>query len=306
MDDARARWRRVAASQAGLITRRQLVAAGISRWTVADRVAAERWQNLAPTVVGTFTGELTEKQRRWLALLHAGDDALLSGLTAAEEAGLRNWKRAEVHVLVPYSSGKVASLEGVTYSRTRRSLIDMRRPGARPPRCKLEPAILMFAASDRSTRTAQGVLAASVQQGLTTPTQLMDWIDRLAPLKRATTLRRALKDIEGGVQSVGEQDVRRMCRRFGLPTPLRQVRRRDSSGRSRFTDCEWRLASGHAIVLEVDGAFHMAVEHWEDDIARQRALSALDRTIVRCTARELRDTPERVARDLKLLGVREL
>lgn len=306
MDDARARWRRVAASQAGLITRRQLVAAGISRWTVADRVAAERWQNLAPTVVGTFTGELTEKQRRWLALLHAGDDALLSGLTAAEEAGLRNWKRAEVHVLVPYSSGKVSSLEGVTYSRTRRSLIDMRRPGARPPRCKLEPAILMFAASDRSTRTAQGVLAASVQQGLTTPTQLMDWIDRLAPLKRATTLRRALKDIEGGVQSVGEQDVRRMCRRFGLPTPLRQARRRDSSGRSRFTDCEWRLASGHAIVLEVDGAFHMAVEHWEDDIARQRALSALDRTIVRCTARELRDTPERVARDLKLLGIREL
>lgn len=102
---------------------------------------------------------------------------------------------------------------------------------------------------------------------------------------------------------MAEIDVRRMCRTFGLVLPSRQVKRRDSGGRARFTDCEWGLADGRTLVLEVDGGFHMAVEHWEDDLARQRALTSSDRLIVRCTARELRDEPERVARDLRLLGV---
>jgi hypothetical protein len=47
----------------------------------------------------------------------------------------------------------------------------------------------------------------------------------------------------------------------------------------------------------------MDAEQWEDDIARQRALTTPNRHVVRCAARELRDEPERVARDLRLLGV---
>lgn len=71
----------------------------------------------------------------------------------------------------------------------------------------------------------------------------------------------------------------------------------------RFTDCEWRLADGRTLVLEPDGGFHMEVEHWEDDISRQRALTATDRVIVRCTSPEMRDEPQRVAADLRRLGV---
>ena len=104
--------------------------------------------------------------------------------------------------------------------------------------------------------------------------------------------------MQGGATSLAELDINRMCRRFGLPTPARHVRRRDASGRRRFTDCEWVLPDGTVLVLEVDGAFHMDVEHWEDDIARQRGLSRPGRIVVRCTARELRDTPETVVRDL--------
>jgi hypothetical protein len=47
----------------------------------------------------------------------------------------------------------------------------------------------------------------------------------------------------------------------------------------------------------------MDVAHWEDDLVRQRALTTSDRLVVRCTARELRDEPERIAHDLLLLGV---
>jgi len=94
-----------------------------------------------------------------------------------------------------------------------------------------------------------------------------------------------------------------MCRTHGLAQPARQVKRLDAGGRLRFTDCEWRLPDGRTLMLEVDGAFHMEVEHWEDDLARHRALAAADRVVIRCTSRELRDEPERVARDLLNLGV---
>jgi hypothetical protein len=296
-------WRQVALSQAGLVTRVQLAAAGVSRAKTAYRVAHERWQVAAPTVVCTTTGELTSTQRLWLGVLHGGGGALVAGVHALELAGLRNWTRDDVTVLVPYAKAVPPPLAGFRFVRTRRPLADLRSGADGVPRCRTEPAALLFAAEDRSARTAQGLLAAVVQQRLTTPDRLSAWLEDLRPLRRAALLRDVLTELGGGAQSVAEIDVKRLCRTFGLTLPRRQVRRRDSEGRLRFTDCEWRLTDGRTLVLEVDGLFHMSVESWEDDLARQRALSATDRLIVRCTAREVRDEPERLARDLVALGV---
>lgn len=77
----------------------------------------------------------------------------------------------------------------------------------------------------------------------------------------------------------------------------------DAHGRRRFTDCEWQRSDGRVLVLEIDGAFHMEVESWEDDMKRQRALTTSDRIVIRCSTRELRDTPETVAGDLIRIGV---
>ncbi len=271
----------------------------MTRWSVAHRIDSERWQLLSPTVVATTTGELSDDQRIWHAVLHAGYGAMAGGLTAATLAGLKNWHRDVATIFVPYERGRPSPLPGVRFVRVRRSL----RAVGSPPRCRIEAAVLLFAAVDRSERTAQGVLAAAVQQQLTSPEGLLEWLDRLTPLRRAATLRRAIEDIEGGAQSLAEMDVKRMCRAFGLADPTRQVKRRDADGRIRFTDCEWRLQDGRTLVLEVDGGFHMEAEHWEDDLARQRALAGTDRIIVRCTSRELRDEPEKIARDLMALGV---
>ncbi|PWN03019.1 hypothetical protein DJ010_11655 [Nocardioides silvaticus] len=300
---ARDRWRQLAEVQAGLLTRAQLASLGIDRWAIRHRVRTERWVELTPTVVGTATGILSREQLMWLGVLHGGRDAMVGELTAGEVHGLRNWHRDDVTIVVPHGTDIGSGYSGIRYVRTRRTLAAQRasRPGV--PVCRIEPAVLCFASQQRSPRTAEGVLAAVVQQQLTTPEALSDWIGRLAPLRGAARFRRSLEEIAGGAHSVAEIDVRRMCRAYGLAPPTRQVRRRDASGRLRFTDCEWRLADGRVLVLEVDGAFHMDVASWEDDIARQRALTSPDRHQVRCTARELRDEPWRVARDLKLLGV---
>lgn len=296
-------WRPVAAQQAGLITRAQLRDLGVARWAVQHRIETERWTGHGPVVISTTTGALTREQLMWLGVLHAGPPAVVGDLTAAELAGLRHWHRDEVTVLVPANSPLDHDVDGIRFVRTRRDLDAFRRRTSVLPTCALEPAVLHFAAYQPSKRTAQGVLAACVQQGLTTPEAFLPWIDRMRPLRWTKLLRRALSDIAGGAQSLAEIDVRRMCRSYGIASPTRQVKRRDSSGRPRFTDCEWRLPDGRVLILEVDGGFHMEAEHWEEDLARQRALSAGDRLIVRCTARELRDNPGDIARDLRALGV---
>lgn len=293
---------RLAAAQAGLVARRQLLALGCDRHTVRNQLAARRWAERSSTVVSTFTGPLTREATMWLGALHAGADALVGGLSALEVHGLRSWHRDEVVVLVD-DAADVEALRGIRPTRTRRPLRLLRDRRSVLPLARVEPATLLFAGYDRSPRTAQGLLAAVVQQRLTSPTLLLDELVTMRPLRRAALFRSVLRDIEGGAQSLAELDLGRLCRRFGAPVPHRQRRRRDSAGRLRFLDCEWRLADGSVLVLEVDGGFHMEVAHWEDDMSRQRRLSGPGRLIVRCSNRELRDEPEAVFRDLAALGL---
>lgn len=297
-------WRALAARQKEMLARSQLRALGVDRWATRKQIDAERWVDRSPTVVSTTTGELTREQTMWLGVLHAGDGTLVGDLTAAELAGLKNWHRDEITILVPRSSNLLTPIDGIRFVETRRALGPMRRLDLDLPMCQLEPAVLHFAAYQRSSRTAEGVLAAAVQQRLTTPGALNSWVDKMRPLRWANRFRQALIEIEGGAHSTAELDVRRMCRAFRLALPFRQTKRRDSSGRVRYTDCEWKLADGRILVLEVDGAFHMEVEHWEDDLARRRGLTDPNRIVIACTAREVRDDPATVARDLKTLGVR--
>lgn len=295
-------WEELAARQGGMISRRQLREVGVDRWRVRNQVRAGRWVQRSALVVGTTTGPLSREQLAWLGVLHAGSPSLVGGLSAAELAGLTGWPRDEVTVWVP-DALELDDLEGLRFVRTRRDLRRLRHPAPGPPRARIEPAVLVFGAYQRSSRTAQGVVAAAVQQRLTTPALLLDWVDQLRPLRRAPLYRRVLGDLAGGAQSLAELDVRRMCRDAGLALPSRQTRRQDSAGRWRYTDCEWTLPDGTVVVLEVDGSFHMEVAHWEDDLARQRRLSRPGRVIVRCTARELREDREQLAVDLRSLGV---
>lgn len=295
-------WQQLAARQAGMLSRRQLRAAGVTRHHVRNQVAAGRWTHRTPLVVSTTTGPLTWAQRAWTGVLHAGPGSAIGGLSAAKLHGLRKWDRVDVTVLV--GSGRdVSAVPGIEFVRTRRDIGSMRLPGTRAPILRIEPAVLLFAAHDHSSRTGCGLLAAVVQQRLSTAPALLEWVELMQPLRRARLFRTTLGDIAGGAESLAEIDVGRLCQSFGLPQPSRQVRRRDGAGALRFTDCEWRLADSHTVVLEVDGAFHMDADHWEADLIRERRLVAEGLTILRCTASELRRSPESVARDLRAAGV---
>ena len=295
------RWLPVAAAQAGLITRRQLRSLGLSHDYVDTQLDAGRWQEISSVVLGTTTGRLARDQLMWAGVLHAGPRSAVGGLTALERHGLGRWHRDTITVLVE-KSHNLEPIEGIRFVETRRPIQLLTSP--RPlPTWRVEPAALLWAAYQPGVRTAYGLLAACVQQGLTTPARLDSWIVRMRPLRRARLFRRLLGELAAGTQSATERDVITLCDSSGLPRPHRQTQRRDSAGRLRYTDAEWRLADGRVVVLEVDGGFHMHVEHWSADIERERQLVATGVIVVRCTAIELREHPERIARDLARLGV---
>lgn len=294
-------WSDLASAQEGLVARRQLLRLGHDKEFVRTQVRAGRWQLVGPLVLATTTGALTRRQLMWAGVLHAGPGSAIGGLTALEVHGLRNWGRPRVTVMVA-KSHDIDPLDGVDFVETRRTIVEWRAPG-RLPVWLPEPAGLLFAGYEPVTRTAYGLMAAMVQQGVSRPDLLSAWIGRMRPLRRARALRQVLGEIAGGAQSLAELDVGRMCRTFALPLPARQVRRRDASGRVRYTDAEWRLPDGRTVVLEVDGGFHMDSAHWVADIERERDLVAGGVIALRCTSQELRHSAWKVARALRRVGI---
>lgn len=286
-----------------MVTRAQLLPLGHDREFVRRQITAERWQALSPTVIATFTGELTPLQRLWAGVLHGGDTAVIGGITALQSLGIQKWARPDVTVLIP-KSRSTEPLAGIRYVETRRDLRDAHQPGLRLPLLRAEPAALLWAGYEKNRRTAEGLIAAVVQQGLATPDTLRAWIDRLQPLRRTHQFRRLLDEIDGGAQSLAEVDLARVLRRHSLPPPDRQSKRRDASGRVRYIDAEWQLRDGSVVRLEVEGPFHMEVANWQDDMQRARSLAEPGVVQLRCTSLELRDDPGPLIRDLRRLGVK--
>lgn len=289
--------------QEGLVARRQLTDFGIDWERARNEIAARRWVERTPRVLSTTTGALHHEQRLWLAVLHAGPRSMLGSLSAAAKHGLDGWSRDHISVLVD-DELSFEPVEGVDFFRSRRDFDAMQdtRPGI--PRCRIEPAVLLFAGYEAETaRAAYGVVAATVQQRLTTVDRFREWEARLRPLRRARVLRGALDDISGGAHSAAEGDVRAMCRRHSLPLPRSQRPRTDRAGRRRWTDNEWQLPDGTVVTLEVDGGHHTEVRQWTDDLRRHRRLTSRSRLVVRCSAYEVRHEADEVAADLIALGV---
>ena len=294
-------WRKLAQAQHGLLSQRQLTELGVSRATVRNHLRARRWSQRTPSVYSVTTGPLSWDQQLWRAVLHAGPNSLIGGLTATKVHGLRGWDREQITVLVD-DDLSFDELHGVRFFRTRRPLAEM-RADSRLPLCRPAPAVLLFAAHEPNRRTGHGAVAATVQQRLTTVPELASWLQRFRPLRGAEGFRALFDDLGAGAQSLAEVDLRHACRRFGLAPPDAQRVRRDRRGRRRYTDAEWTLPDGRTLVLEVDGAFHDDVLQAAADRARNRQLTSARRVVISCTAYELRYTPEAVVEDLIALGV---
>lgn len=103
-----------------------------------------------------------------------------------------------------------------------------------------------------------------------------------------------LDDLAGGSQAMSEVDLVRLCRRGGLPVPVRQGVRRDGAGRRRYLDAEWQLPDGRRVLLEVDGVGHLDPARWYDDLLRAAEVGRPGEVVLRLPARALRTDEARV------------
>jgi hypothetical protein len=294
-------WQDLAKAQAQMVSRRQLRGVGVTRSEIRHHVRIGRWAVRSGEVLSTTTGPLSNEQRLWLGVLHAGPTAMIGGLNAAEHHGLKRWERTAVTILCA-NQHSFEPLDGFRFVRTRRRFSTLISPGELPV-CRIEPAVLMFAADERHHRTALGAVTATVQQRLTSVDSLRTWLTTLSPLRRSRDIRALLDDVGDGAQSMVEVDFRKACREYGIALPRSQRKRKDRSGRWRYTDCEWCIPGGRVLILEIDGAFHDDAAQSASDRARNRKLTSADRIVVQASAYEVRHEPWAVIEDLIALGV---
>jgi hypothetical protein len=150
-------------------------------------------------------------------------------------------------------------------------------------------------------RTAAGLLAATVQQGLTSVEALAAAVEAAGRVRHRRIIRATLVDIAGGADALSEIDLTSVCLAFGLPVPRRQIMRTDIRGRQRYRDAEWVRWDGRLVVCEVDGQGHLEARRWYDDLMRDAELARqeADAIRIRLPAAALRTERPRVAAILR-------
>ncbi len=249
-------------------------------------------------MVVLHTGPAAVGTRRWASVLTGGPRSALCAWSALEVWGLVGWERPRVHVVVPRGGTPPALAWSRTHESRRHTADDVRHREGLALHA-VERAAVDAAAWSPTGRAGGGILAAVVQQRLSTAERLAVALDAAGRVRRHRLLRGVLADVGGGSQSMAEVDVVRLCRRAGLPVPVRQARRRDATGRWRYLDAEWRLRSGRRVLLEVDGVPHLEVDRWYDDALRLAEVSRPGETTLRLPAMAVRCDEERVVAVLR-------
>ncbi len=290
----------LAARQAGVADRRQLAALGVDRVAVRTQLRSGRWTALGAKVVVLHNGPLTRRQREWAAVLAAGRGAALGGRTALALDGLRGWEDDAVHVLAPrgHTPPRAAGLTIVTHE-TRVPADRQLAIVGQPPRTRVDRSAIDAAVWSRHIRTGCGLVAAVVQQRLTTGPRLLDALSEAGRVPHRRTLRLVLQDITGGADALSEIDFTKLCARHHLGKVTRQAVRLDGAGRRRYLDVLIESPSGACIACEVDGALHLrALTYWED-MSRSNELVIAGQSVLRFPTLALRIDELRVVDQIR-------
>jgi very-short-patch-repair endonuclease len=262
-----ARLRALAADQAGVVSRPQTYALGVTRGVVRANLRARRWRRVGSQSIALTTGPLTREAQEWAAVFEAGPRAFLDGASALMASGLRSFTESTIRVSVPRGA-RVRRARGLDIRQTRRWQADD-VIGTGVPRSRPAVAAVRGALWARSDRQATLLMTMAVQQGLVDAETLGLELLRIRRDRRRRLLHGVVMDLLSGVRSLGEADFRRMCRSHGLPEPSRQVLRKGRHG-TYYLDAlweEWGLA------VEIDGIQHAWAQNLVADALRHNEVT---------------------------------
>jgi hypothetical protein len=262
--DAYRNWLILLDAQCGIIDLSQARQVGFSKRQIWHRVQSGRWQHVHEGVYATFTGTLPRGAQLWAALRRAGEGAILSHETAAEEHGLIDSRASStIHITVPSARRPVqrGSIRGVVIHRSNQS-----RPQLpitwKLPRTRIEDTVLDLIDAAPTFQVAYGWIARAVSRRLTTSAALRAALATRSRARYRGELAVALGESDDGVRSGLElRYARDVERAHGLPAAQRQARR-ELAGRVHYRD-NWYAEYG--VCVEVDGpTFHRDERVWQD------------------------------------------
>jgi hypothetical protein len=261
------------ARQAGMLTRWQALAAGVSEYVIRRRLRSARWQVHSPGVYATFSGELSRSSTLWGAVLacsqqrfqrapHAahGPDAVLSHETAAELYGLVDQPDPIIHVTIPNGRRLPRPINGIRVHISTR-LAKARHPALLPPRTRVDETAVDLTQTVRTLDTAINWLSMVCGERLTTPQRLAAAIDTRKKLRWRRELLSALGDTASGDHNLLELRYHRHVERaHGLPIGVRQAPRQVGR-RMEYDDVAYE---GFGVIVHLDGRIHQYAERFRD------------------------------------------
>ena len=276
---------KLALSQQGVLSMRQLAQANFRRRDIERRVERGAWRWETQSVVAMQLAPLSRHGKLWVAALHY-ENCALGGSSVLELHGLPTPKDEVIHI-VGRPAGRTTPMNGCRVH----SATDFVVADGQPDRVDVVTAVvqvLRWAKSDR-----QGIFQAiwAIQRGLLNIEEIQSAVTALKKSPGSAAARRRMRLISPGVHSMPESDFAQECRRRGLPEPARQQQRRDSHGRVRYTDAEFRLY-GRVLGVEIDGLGHLAADVYLNDQWRANELLMQGAPVLRIPALALRVDPE--------------
>jgi hypothetical protein len=281
-----------ALAQAGVITRKQALAGGLTASAIEHRLRRGSWVRAHPGVFRTFTGAPDAEARAWAALLYAGAGATLGPRETFASLGLRTWPQT-LTVIVP-AERRVRAQPRVEILRSRQ-LDRWRATGAWLPRMRAESAALLLVHQSSDDTAAIDAVVTVTSNRRTTADRLRDELERWPRVARRRLLLEMLEDVEDGVASPLERRWRRDVERaHGLPTAARNARSQHA-GRTLYRDLDY---DPFPAVAELDGRLYHPDEERFRDRERDNLAARQQKYALRYGWREVVNDPCGCAREL--------
>jgi hypothetical protein len=292
--DDEADW--VLTSQRQVVSRPQaLTALSLTRHGLQHRIRpGGPWRRLLPGIYLAATGEPSWEQLAMAAQLYAGPGSLITGLAALRFHEIRSPQTDYVDVLTPRAL-KTASCDFVVIHRTRRmpqnrmySLATTYAPPAR--------AVADAVGGLKRIGDARTIVASAVQQHQCSLDQLTR---ELGQRRRpgSDLLRTVLAEVQDGIRSGPEGDLRTVIAGSGLPKPLYNA---DLYVQGKFLarpDAWWQEAG---VAAEVDSReWHLLPEDWARTMRRHDQITGEGILLLHFTPRQLRDQPDLIVSDIR-------
>lgn len=280
--------RDIAENQAGVVSRSQAHAAGLSDFSIRTRVTSGAWQRVGRALVLREMAKGGDEHIAWLLTFNVSTDAVITGPLAARLGG---WDLSGSELIVVDEHNRPAGIPGVRLLRRPPSII---APGHNGLRLAQRREAVVDTLISVSIERAEEVLDIALQRRWLSPGEFDRIVSQRAGhgRKGVSRLRHLNARASSGSRSEAEQRMARLLKQAGGRW-IANHSIYDHDGRVLaeidFADPHYRIA------IEVDGrAFHSDRRSFEHDRKRQNMLTLRGWIVLRFTWERIVHDPDGV------------